>query len=289
MKTNVFIIAALSGFVASAANAQTTPVFAENSASAVAAEAIEDQITDAAERPVFANDGRAAGSYGSMSLRGTAATNDGEEDTDLGVGLRYGTFDGVNSIDVTAAFNYSDGKNADGTDKDQENTLLLGADYRRSLTDAFFAYGSVNANFNKFATGDSATQTVLVSAGIGYRIFNSADTQWSVQAGPGYTWSQFGSADADTPVALADSEEATGVVSSSFFKSLTDTTFITNDTDIAITDVNTTVTNELALNVSLTDTLALRTSYATFYDDASDDTFSDGSNTLGVSVVYNFN
>lgn len=281
MKTNVFIIAAISGFVASAAVAQTTPVFAENSASSVAVENIEDAITDAAERPVFANDGRVPGSYGSMSLRGTASTNDGDEDTNVGVGLRYGTFDGVNSIDLTAAFNYTDGKRADGAEVSETNTLLLGADYRRDFSASLFGFASMNASLNKFATDLSPTQEILVAAGVGYRIYNTADTQWSIQAGPGYRMSQFDTAE--------DTNELTGVVSSSVFKSLTDTTFITNDTDIAVDDLKTTVTNELALNVSLTDTLAMRTSYATMYDDSSDDKFSDGSNTLGVSIVYNFN
>ncbi|WP_458789807.1 DUF481 domain-containing protein [Yoonia sp. MH D7] len=280
MKTNVFIIAAISGFVATAASAQT-PVFADNTASATAVEAIEDSITDAAERPTFANDGRTPGSYGSMSLRGTASTNDGDEDTDIGVGLRYGTFDGVNSIDVTAAFNFSDGENADGSTFDEKNTLLLGADYRRDFNSSLFGYGSVNAEMNKFATGDSPTQEILVSAGLGYRIFNTADTQWSVQAGPGYLMSEYD--------AKADTDEVAGAISSSFFRSLTDTAFITNDTDVAVTDLKTIVSNELALSVSMTDTLSLRTSYATKYDDSSDDKFSDGSNTLGVSLVYNFN
>ena len=51
----------------------------------------------------------------------------------------------------------------------------------------------------------------------------------------------------------------------------------------------TTVTNDLALSVALTDTLALRTSYTTNFNDQTDATFSDAENTFGVSVVYNFN
>uniref|UniRef100_UPI004047E131 hypothetical protein n=1 Tax=Yoonia sp. TaxID=2212373 RepID=UPI004047E131 len=54
-------------------------------------------------------------------------------------------------------------------------------------------------------------------------------------------------------------------------------------------DTATTVTNDLALNVALTDTLVMRTSCTTNFNDASDDTFSDAENIFGVSVVYNFN
>ena len=109
MKTNVFIIAAISGFVAVAANAQVT-AFANDGAADTAVEDIEDAISDAAERDIgrFGNEGRQIGSYGSLSLRGTSTSNDGETSSDVGVGLRYGTFDGKNGIDVTAAFTASE-------------------------------------------------------------------------------------------------------------------------------------------------------------------------------------
>ena len=109
MKTNTLIIAAISGFVATGAMAQTT-TFDNSTAAADAVESIEDSITDAAERDVskFGNEGREVGSYGSVSLRGTTTSNDGATSSDVGVGLRYGTFDGVNGIDVTAAFVYGE-------------------------------------------------------------------------------------------------------------------------------------------------------------------------------------
>jgi|GEM_PF-1672372 hypothetical protein len=54
MKTNTLIIAAISGFVATGAMAQTT-TFDNSTAAADAVESIEDSITDAAERecPIF--------------------------------------------------------------------------------------------------------------------------------------------------------------------------------------------------------------------------------------------
>jgi putative salt-induced outer membrane protein len=65
--------------------------------------------------------------------------------------------------------------------------------------------------------------------------------------------------------------------------------YITNDTDVIYSDFATTLSNDLTLNVALTDTLALRTSYATRFNDQTDNSFSDGENTFGVSAVYNFN
>ncbi|MFY9206345.1 MAG: DUF481 domain-containing protein [Yoonia sp.] len=278
MKTNTLIIAAISGFVATGAMAQTT-TFDNSTAAADAVESIEDSITDAAERDVskFGNEGREVGSYGSVSLRGTTTSNDGATSSDVGVGLRYGTFDGVNGIDVTAAFVYGED---DGVQT--ENNLQLGIDYRRDFNDTMFAYAKANASFDKLSTTvGEYEQDVFVGAGLGYRIFNTADTQWSVQAGPGYR--------AANVVGGGEVSEAAASVSSNVFKSLTDTTYVTNDTDVIYSETATTVTNDLAINVALTDTLTMRTSYTTNFNDQSDATFSDAENTLGVSVVYNFN
>ncbi|MDO7558021.1 MAG: DUF481 domain-containing protein [Loktanella sp.] len=278
MNTNTLIIAAISGFVATGAMAQTT-TFDNSTAAADAVESIEDSITDAAERDVskFGNEGREVGSYGSVSLRGTTTSNDGATSSDVGVGLRYGTFDGVNGIDVTAAFVYGED---DGVQT--ENNLQLGIDYRRDFNDTMFAYAKANASFDKLSTTvGEYEQDVFVGAGLGYRIFNTADTQWSVQAGPGYR--------AANVVGGGEVSEAAASVSSNVFKSLTDTTYVTNDTDVIYSETATTVTNDLAINVALTDTLTMRTSYTTNFNDQSDATFSDAENTLGVSVVYNFN
>ncbi|MDO7728588.1 MAG: DUF481 domain-containing protein [Loktanella sp.] len=278
MNTNTPIIAAISGFVATGAMAQTT-TFDNSTAAADAVESIEDSITDAAERDVskFGNEGREVGSYGSVSLRGTTTSNDGATSSDVGVGLRYGTFDGVNGIDVTAAFVYGED---DGVQT--ENNLQLGIDYRRDFNDTMFAYAKANASFDKLSTTvGEYEQDVFVGAGLGYRIFNTADTQWSVQAGPGYR--------AANVVVGGEVSEAAASVSSNVFKSLTDTTYVTNDTDVIYSETATTVTNDLAINVALTDTLTMRTSYTTNFNDQSDATFSDAENTLGVSVVYNFN
>lgn len=278
MKTNVFIVAAISGFIATGAMAQTS-TFANEDKTVDAVDDLEELIAEDADRELraFGNEGRALGSYGSVSLRGTSTSNDGDTSSDLGVGLRYGTFDGVNGVDVTASFSYG-AENG----KETENTLLTGVDYRRDFGDALFAYGKVEASFDKLSTTvGEYKQDVFFGAGLGYRIFNDAGTQWSVQAGPGYRVAEV--------VGGSDVSEAAASVSSNFYKSLTDTTYVTNDTDVIYSEFATTVTNELALNVSLTDALTLRTSYATNYNDQTDNTFSDAENTFGVAAVYSFN
>ena len=278
MKKNIFIAAAISGFVATGAIGQTT-AFENQDRSADALEDLEEQIADDADRNLdrFGNEGREVGSYGSVSLRGTSTSNDGDTSTDFGVGLRYGTFDGVNGIDVTATFAYGS-ENGEET----ENRLLAGVDYRRDFSDRFFAYGKADAAFDKLSTSEGEyKQDIFVGAGLGYRIFNDADTQWSIQAGPGYRLAEL--------VGGGEVSEAAASVSSTFYKSLTDTTYITNDTDVIYSEYATTVTNELALNVAVSDALTLRTSYSTNFNDLTDETFKDAENTFGVAAVYSFN
>lgn len=278
MKTNIFIAAVIAAMTASVVSAQTT-AFDNAGAAENAVDDLMDQMEDDAERDIdaFGTEGREVGDYGSIALRFTSTSNDGDTSNDLGVGLRYGWFDGVNGIDTNASYAYGE---ENGTIT--ENTLLAGADYRRNLNDRIFAYAQTDLAIDKQTTTvDEYTQDIFVGAGLGYRIFNSNETQWSVQAGPGYRLAEV--------VGGAEVSEVAASVSSNLFVSLTDSVYLTNDTDVIYSDFATTISNDLAVNVSLTDTLALRTSYATRFNDLTDNSFSDGENTLGVAVVYNFN
>jgi len=122
---------------------------------------------------------------------------------------------------------------------------------------------------------------VFVGAGLGYRILNDATSQWSIQAGPGYRYTE--------TVAGDDNSEVAASISSNYYRSLSATSYVTNDTDVIYSETSTLLTNDLALNVAMTNSLSLRTSLSTSFDDAVDDSFGDASNTLGVAVVYNFN
>ena len=83
------------------------------------------------------------------------------------------------------------------------------------------------------------------------------------------------------------SEGAFGV-SSDYAQKLSDTLFITNDTDVIWSESDTVVFNDLALNVAMTNALALRTSILTKYL-AEPGTAENTDNTFGVSLVYSFN
>ncbi|MBT8410787.1 MAG: DUF481 domain-containing protein [Octadecabacter sp.] len=278
MKTNIFIAALVAGLSATSAFAQTT-TFDNVGAAADAVDDLQEQMEDDRERDIdgFGTEGREIGQYGSIALRYSGTSNDGDTTNDLGVGLRYGMFDGVNGIDFNASYVFGE-ENGTVT----ENTLLAGADYRRNLSDTFFLYAQLDTAIDQLTTtvGEYKNDT-FAGAGIGYRIFNSNDTQWSIQAGPGYRVAEV--------VGSPDVNEVAASISSNLFYSLSDTVYITNDTGVIYSETSTTIGNDLAVNVSLTDTLALRTSLATQFNNATDNSFSDAENTLGVAVVYNFN
>lgn len=269
---------ALAAVTAGAATAQTA-TFDNQDQSSTAVDKINEQITSDADRNLgaFGTEGREIGTYGSVSVRGTSTSNDGSTENDLGLGLRYGSFDGVNAYDVTASFAYG---TLDGVET--KNQTLLGLNYARNFGSAFFAYGKANASFDKLSTtAGEFTQDLFVGAGIGYRIFNDRDTQWSVQAGPGYRVA--------TAVGGEEVNQAAASVSSNLYKSLSEGIYLSNDTDVIYSEYATTVKNELALNVSVSDNLTMRTSYTTNFNDQTDNSFKDAENTLGVSLVYGFN
>jgi putative salt-induced outer membrane protein len=282
---NIFVVAATAATIAGAAVAQTT-TFTNEDAAADQFDDLQEQIADDAERDVgrFGNEGRVVGTYGSVALRATAYNDDngsadgtGDDNANVGLGLRYGTFDGVNGIDVTAAYNYSE----DNGDEAQ-NQLLLGADYRRNFGPRYFGYAKLDASQDRAAENlDDNYVDVFLGAGLGYRILNDATSQWSIQAGPGYRYTE--------TVGGFDNSEAAASISSNYYRSLSATSYVTNDTDLIYSDTSTLLTNDLALNVAMTNALSLRTSLSTSFDDSVDDTFGDASNTLGVAVVYNFN
>lgn len=279
MKKTAFIIAATTVTVFASASAQAQNTAFENQDAADAAvEGLEEQIAEDRDRDLeaFGNSGRRLGSYGSVSARATLTNDDEDDAADLGIGLRYGNYDGLNGYDVSLSYNYGE-----AGDEETQNNLLAGLDYRRDLSGNLFAYGKADVAFDGLAdeVGDYETDT-FVGAGLGYRIFNSADNQWSVQAGPGYRVAKLVDED--------EVREAAGSLSSNYYRSLSETSYVTNDTDIIASEESVLVSNELALSVSMTDALALRTSLTTAFNDATDDGFNDARNTLGVSVVYNF-
>ncbi len=275
MKTTYRLLLAstILGFAGTAAMAQTT-TFNTDDRLDTQLEDLSEEIEEDAERDLsrFSNEGRPLGFNGSISARGTATS--GNTDTgDLGLGARLGYFDGVNGHVMRLSYIYGE---VDG-DTDT-NSLLAGYDYTRDLTDVFYGFATATVAYDEIGPFEN---DAFVGAGVGYRVFNTADLQWSIQAGPGYRYLKDQSGE--------EFDEAALLVSSNYFNRVTPDIFLTNDTDVLASETDTAVTNEFGVNVSMTNALALRTSLLTEYHTDPLPGFDDTDNTLGVSVVYSFN
>lgn len=272
--TNVFLVAALSTFVAGSAFAQTG-AFDNNNTAGDSFEDLQDDIADAAERDIrdFGNVGRQLGFDGSIAMSGTLS-NGNTDSLDVGIGSNLGYYDGQNGYELNLVYTYGE----TGGSKTEES-VVYGLEYTRDLTDRLYGYGQIQGSNDELA---GVTNDTFVGFGVGYRVIDTNTQQWSVAAGPGYrTGNLFGS--------LAGYDEAAFSVGSNYSVAISDTAVVTMDTDIISSDADTAVFNDIAVSVALTDTLALRTSLLTEFHTDPAAGFDDTDNTLGMSVVYNFN
>ncbi len=240
-------------------------------------EDLMDDIQDDAERDArrFGNEGRPQGFAGSVALRGIAESGNTESAT-LGIGADMTYVQGPNGFEMQ--LNYTYGEDDEGY-KDEES-LYYTLEYDRDFTPVLFGFVKIQGSSDEFSSFESDN---FASLGLGYRIFNEPGRQWSVQAGPGYRFADL------SDVTDGDIDEVGFGISSDYAQKLTDTVFLTNDTDIITSDADTVLYNDLAINVSMTDSLALRTSLLTEYHTDPQPGFDDTDNTFGVSLVYSFN
>jgi len=275
MTKNVFIVAAIAAIIASSASAQN--LIGRDTVAGDLNEDLIEAIEDDAERELdrFGNEGRPDGSTGSVALRGIAQSGNTESVT-IGIGTDMNYVFGPNGIELQLNYAYSD-----DDDSASEESLFYGLEYTRDLNPQFFGFAKVQGSADSATDAQYETDT-FVSFGAGYRVFNDDNIQWSVQAGPGYRFAEL------NDISDGDVDEGAFGVSSDYAHKLTETVFVTNDTDVIWSESDTAVFNDLAVNVSMTETLALRTSILTEYH-TEPGTAEDTDNTFGVSLVYSFN
>lgn len=235
-----------------------------------------EAIEDDAERDLenFGNEGRQQGYSGSFALRGIASSGN-TDSVDVGAGADLNYVQGVNGYELELSYSYG----ADDGTKNEES-LFYGFQYSRDFNPRVFGFAKIQGSVDTFSSFESDT---FVSFGAGYRILNDANTQWSVQAGPGYRFADL------SDVASADISEGAFGISSDYSRKLSNTVFVTNDTDVITSSSDTVAFNDLALSVSMTDSLALRTSVLTEYHTDPEPGFKSTDNTFGLSLVYSFN
>ncbi|KQB96644.1 hypothetical protein AL073_11890 [Loktanella sp. 1ANDIMAR09] len=275
MTKNVFIVAAVTTILATSVSAQN--LIGRDTVAGDLNEDLIEAIEDDAERELdrFGNEGRPQGFTGSVALRGIAQSGN-TESVNIGIGTDMNYVFGPNGVELQLNYAYSD-----DDDTASEESLFYGLEYTRDLNPQFFGFAKLQGSADSATDAQYETDT-FASFGAGYRVFNEADRQWSLQAGPGYRFAEL------NDITDGDVSEAAFGVSSDYAQKLTETVFFTNDTDIIWSESDTVVFNDLAMNVSMTETLALRTSILTEFH-TEPGTAEDTDNTFGVSLVYSFN
>jgi putative salt-induced outer membrane protein len=237
-------------------------------------ETLNDNITDDFDRDTgqFGNSGRALGYDGSLALQANATSGNTDTAT-LGLGVNMGYYDGTNGYEITMSYQYSE--NDSTVDED---SLLYDLEYTRDFGAAYYGFAKLQGTVESipFDTTDN-----FLGFGVGYKIYDTRDIQWSVQGGVGYRVAELN--------AVSDLNEGALSLSSNYSNQINETLAITNDTDIIGSESDTVVYNDLGFNVSMTETLALRTSLVTEYHTDPAPGKDDTDNALGVSLVYNFN
>lgn len=269
--------AAFSAFVAGAASAQTS-TFTNRGSATDQVDDLQEAIEDDADRDdfTFGNAGREIGSWGSVALRASQSdVSVGNDTAELGLGATYGWYDGLNGSELNLAYAYGETNGVE-----DKNSLAMSYDYTRDLNPRLFAYAAADVNFDNLATGMAIYKDGLIGGGLGYRVVQDGKTDWAVKAGPGWRYIEFGNG--------TTASEAAYSLESNYAYAFNDGVLLTNDTTLIGSDSDTRVINDLAVSVSMSEQLALRTSYTSEYGGPDISSMGKVENLLGVSVVYNF-
>ena len=235
-------------------------------------EDVSDDLARAEDTARFGNPEFRPGLSGSASLGYSGKTGNSEsQEFSAGARMRYASGPWVQNVAIALDFA------EDATTKTKEDVLgVYDASYY--FNDRFygFAMGRVETD-GLAATAQDTNTDAFLGFGPGYRVVNTEDMAWRVQAGIGLSYLKDG---------VGDSETETGYIASSrFFYKFNDNVFATNDTDVLYSDTALRVNNDLGVNFKMTDAFATRVSYLTEYNEAR---AIRTDNKLGVSLVMGF-
>lgn len=232
---------------------------------------VADDLADGEDADRFATNRYAQGWSGSIAL-GASSTSGNTETNDVSLGgrLRYGSGPWNHSVGIAYEF-------SDNSGVQTKNQAYGTYEANRYFNDQFYLFGIANASYDEFGTNKIDG---FLGFGPGFRVINSQTQTWRVQAGPGvrYIEDQFNN----------DTTEVAGIASSRFYMRLSDTAFVSNDTDVLFSDKDTVLTNDLGVTVKVTDRVATRISLLTGWNSDPAPTKVKTDNTLGVSLVYGF-
>ncbi|MEO0385934.1 MAG: DUF481 domain-containing protein [Pseudomonadota bacterium] len=257
-----------------------SPVFAQGAL--VGVESLDDRIDDIQEGvdDDFARSqddqrfGTSQFTQGwSGSLSASLAATSGNTDTadfSLGSRLRYGAGPWNHSLGL--AFEYGE----DNGVRSKEEAFAT-YEVNRYFNESVYGFGLGSVRYDDFA---SNRFDAFLGFGPGFRVINEPNVTWRIQAGPGVRYIE--DQDGDTSTELA------GLASSRVFYQVTDSVFITNDTDALYSDDSWLLTNEFGVNFKVTDTLTTRLGYLTEYNSDPLPGLDDFDNKLTAAIVVGF-
>lgn len=206
----------------------------------------------------------------SLGYSGKTGVTDSSEFS-LGARLRIANGPMVQTLGLVLDFAES------GSVKTKEDLFAI-YDANYYFDDAFYAFALGRVKTDGLAeTAGTVKTDAFIGVGPGYRVINTPDLSWRVQAGIGVSYLKDGAGASDT--------ETGYIASSRLFWRLNESLFATNDTDVLKSDSALRVNNDLGFNVKMTDMFATRVSYLTEYNDSR---AVKTENKLGVSLVYSF-
>lgn len=212
------------------------------------------------------------GLSGSASL-GYSGKTGATDSSEFSLGARLRLADGpmIQTLGLVLDFAES------GSVKTKEDFFAI-YDANYYFDDSFYGFALGRVKTDGLAdTAGTVKTDAFIGVGPGYRIINTPDLSWRVQAGIGVSYLKDGSGVSDT--------ETGYIASSRLFWRLNETLFATNDTDVLKSDSALRVNNDLGFNVKMTDMFATRVSYLTEYNDSR---AVKTESKLGVSLVYSF-
>lgn len=233
---------------------------------------VKDDMARSEDAARFGNPEFRPGLSGSASLSYSGKTGNSEsQEFAAGARLRYAQGQWVHTLGF--ALNFADNAGV----KTKEDTFIV-YDGNYYFDDNF--YGFVLGRVEKDGLASLPTDVQrdgFLGVGPGYRIVNTEQMTWRVQAGIGVSYLEDG-------VGVSTTE--TGYIASSrFFYAFNENIFATNDTDILKSDSALRINNDIGVNFKMTDAFSTRVSYLTEYNDSrairSD-------NKLGVALVFGF-
>lgn len=242
---------------------------------------VEDAVRDDFKRSDdayrFGNPDRREGLSGSISLTYTGRTGY-KEDQDFLLAGRMTHNMGVFSQNVGIALEFTE---TDAGEKDAEKVYTI-YDAMYNFNDQVYAFALGRLTHDALAEGEALRRDGFIGVGPGYRVFNTDQTAWRIQAGVGVRYTQSAAQhEADT-----STTETGWIVSSRFYHRFNDQIIVTNDTDYLKSDeAGETINNELAANFRMSEAFATRISYRTEYQSEREIRTD---NKLGVALVYGF-